>query len=52
LAEAVPFKGGYFNSKKLSLKEGEPLPATFNYANGRFVFVVHPDLTVTFNGTK
>jgi hypothetical protein len=52
LAEPVAYKGGHFNSKKLSLNEGQALPATYSYARDQFVFVVQRDLTVTFNGIK
>jgi hypothetical protein len=34
------------------MEEGTPLPATYVYGKGLFTFVVHPDLTVTFNGTR
>jgi hypothetical protein len=52
LSAPVPLKGGAFKKKKLKLVEGQSLPATFSYFNGRFNFVVHRDLNVTFNGTK
>jgi hypothetical protein len=52
LEERVAFKGRFFNFKKLDLKEGQALPATFSFAKDRFKFVVEKDLTVTFNGTK
>jgi hypothetical protein len=52
LAEPVPFKGSVFGKKKLKLQEGLPLPATFSYCNDRFIFIVHRDLTVSFNGSK
>ena len=48
----MAFKGRFFNFKKLDLKEGQVLPATFSFAKDRFKFVVEKDLTVTFNGTK
>jgi hypothetical protein len=49
LAEKVSFGSGTFQRKVLSLRQGEPLPATFKFKNDRFVFVVERDLTVTFN---
>jgi hypothetical protein len=52
LENPVPFKGRLFNKKKLSLHEGTPLPATFEYGNGAFIFVVGQDLSVTFNGIR
>ena len=52
LAQPVSYRGGVFGKKKLKLTEGQPLPATFSYAGDRFIFVVHRDLTVSFNGTK
>jgi hypothetical protein len=48
----VPFKGCLFNKKKLKMTEGQHLPATFSCGGDRFKFVVHRDLTVSFNGTK
>jgi hypothetical protein len=52
LAEPVPFKGQLFQKKKLSLQEGQSLPATFKFCKGQFAFVVQRDLSVFFNGTK
>jgi hypothetical protein len=52
LAEFVRYKAGHFNTKKLYLEEGTPLPATFSFAKGLFTFIVQRDLSVTFNGTK
>jgi hypothetical protein len=52
LADFVPYKAAYFNSKKLSIQRGTPLPATFSFAKGLFNFVVEKDLSVSFNGTR
>jgi hypothetical protein len=48
----VKYGHGHFNTKTLTLEEGTELPATFVFGKGRFTFIVHPDLSVTFNGTK
>ena len=52
MTEHVPYKGGAFNFKKLDMKEGIALPATFSFAKDRFKFIVEKDLNVTFNGTR
>jgi hypothetical protein len=52
LQDFVKYGRGNFNTKTLTLEEGMALPATFIYGKGLFTFVVHPDLSVTFNGTK
>jgi hypothetical protein len=52
LAAPVPFKSGHFNMKKISVTAGTPLPATYAFGKGLFSFVVHQDLSVTFNGER
>jgi hypothetical protein len=52
LEEFVQYGKGQFNKRTLTLEEGTPLPATFVSGKGQFTFVVHPDLSVTFNGKK
>jgi hypothetical protein len=52
LPQPVAFRGSVFSKKKLKLEEGLPLPANFSFFNDRFVFIMHRDLTVSFNGSK
>jgi hypothetical protein len=48
----VTYQGSTYTQKTFKITRGSPLPYTLSYGKGAFVFVVHKDLTVTFNNQR